>query len=67
MEFEYFKLNRNRQIVKRMTIDLDDYIAVLSTGYSWKLTRQTTFKVAPSIHSETVNTAYAIVKAVNFT
>lgn len=39
MEFGYFKLNRNRQIVKRMTINLDDYIAVLSTGYSWKLMR----------------------------
>lgn len=39
MEFEYFKLNRNRQIVKRMTINFDDYIAVLSTGYSWKLMR----------------------------
>lgn len=40
MEFEYFRLNRNRQIVKRMTINLNDYIAVLSTGYNWKLMRE---------------------------
>lgn len=39
MEFEYFKLDRDRQIVKRNIINLDDYIAVLSTGYNWKLMR----------------------------
>lgn len=39
MIFEYFKLNRDRQIVKRITLNLNDYIAVLSTGYNWKLMR----------------------------
>ena len=39
MKFEYFKLNLNRQIIKRIQIDLDDFIAVLSTGYNWKLMR----------------------------
>jgi len=40
MKFEYLKLNRNRKIIKRMSINLDDYIAVLSTGYNWKLMRE---------------------------
>lgn len=40
MAFEYLKLNRNRKIIKRMSINLDDYIAVLSTGYNWKLMRE---------------------------
>lgn len=39
MKFEYFKLSRNRQIIKRVEIDLDDFIAVLATGYNWKLMR----------------------------
>jgi hypothetical protein len=39
MKFEYFKLNRNRQIIKRVQINLDDFIAVLATGYNWKLMR----------------------------
>lgn len=39
MEFEYFKLNRNRQIIKRVQINLDDFVAVLATGYNWKLMR----------------------------
>lgn len=40
MAFEYLKLNRNRKIIKRMSINLNDYIAVLSTGYNWKLMRE---------------------------
>ena len=40
MKLEYFKLNRNRQIIKRVQIDLDDFIAVLATGYNWKLMRK---------------------------
>lgn len=39
MEFEYFKLNKKGQAIKSYTLNLDDFIAVLATGYNWKLMR----------------------------
>lgn len=40
MEFEYFKLNRDRKIVKRMIINLDDYVAIVANGWDWKIFRK---------------------------